>query len=158
MSIQSGQPSSLRVNTRLGASFMYSYTLDGAAAANPKFQILPTLGAVGEDSQDEAPQNAQMGPENVTMAGPTQVEPQAVPVSIDGMPTQQPQTAKVQYHYGPAMPMAQPPLMASQVVSDAMFGEPTQAWNIPWSEWDPAILHRMDVDSQKMSSDGGSMM
>ena len=162
MPISSGQPSSLRVNTRLGASFMYSYTLDGAAAANPKFQILPTLGAVGEGASDVGP-GGQLGPENAAMVAPPG-PPEAhtnmqvpVPVPVDNLPVEDAQM-------GPYMQAPPPPLAMEQrqVVSNALFeGEPVQAWDFPWGDWNqPAVYNglKMDVDSHKMSSDAGSMM
>ena len=192
MPISSGQPSSLRVNTRLGASFMYSYTLDGAAAANPKFQILPTLGAVGEGATDTGsvqsgpengaqvvPENTEqmvshggghmgpgnagpMGPEGVAMAamaGPSHMEEHAniqVPVPMEAVPVQDPRMAPYVEHQAP-------PFSQREAVSSAVFeGEPMQAWDFPWGEWDPAVYQglKMDVDSQKIpGSDGtGSLL
>ena len=163
MSISSGQPSSLRVNTRLGASFMYSYTLDGAAAANPKFQILPTLGAVGENDVQDASNGGQMATENASMTGPGQVEPQnhmPVPMPVEAIPVEDPQLA--QYMQQAVQPVPPVPLNQRQVVSNALFeGEPVQAWDMPWGDWDPAVFQgmgKMDVDSAKTSSERGGLM
>ena len=219
MPIQSGQPSALRVNTRLGASFMYSYTLDGAAAAaNPnRFQILPTLGAVGEvNSPDTAPrggggsgsisdagsgsggqmggppQHQHLGPDsNARMAGP-QLPPGhldahaagigPVPgsgglpadpgMSVNGPPPPMPPYMAAPPMGpdtgpgpGPGAMGAAMPLAQRQAVSSVMFeGEPAQAWhNFPFDDWDPTVfqglrMEAMDVDAQRVSSDGGSMM
>ena len=175
MSISSGQPSSLRVNTRLGASFMYSYTLDGAAIAEPKFQILPTLGAVGEGSGITPTQ--QMPPEETAVMGapplpPPTDAPTSIPLSSNGevppamQVAVQPETIPMpdpqMQQYIPQHPPPPPPTSLEQVASYTMLegGASVEAWDYPWAEWDPAAFNglRMDVAGQKIPSEQGGMM
>ena len=146
MPISSGKPSSLRVNTRLGASFMYSYTLDGKSEANPAIRKLPTLGVdtIGDEGpihpKVDLPQRPAEQPKNAS----------ETPEPWLRTPAQASSSAS-------SVPEPTPP--ADQVFSNAFFQDNSMLnFDFPWGEWDPSAFNEltsMDVDISQMSQDDG---
>ena len=142
MPISSGKPSSLRVNSRLGASFMYSYTLDGTSESNPARRVIPTSSGdgTGDDAMQDMKFHRVLPPCSTTRGTPLtpHIEPKPEPPPAESrVPVQQPS----------------PPMNQDQVFSNAFFQDgPMQNWDFPWAEWDPSVFNglRMDVDMNQM--------
>ena len=144
MPISSGKPSSLRVNTRLGASFMYSYTLDGHSEANPAIRKLPTLGV--DTVGDEGPIHPKV---DLPQRSAKQAEEtNETPESWTQTPVQAGSSAS-------SVPESTPPV--DQVFSNAFFQDNSMLnFDFPWGEWDPAAfdgLTSMDVDLSQAQGD-----